>query len=90
MGKKKVRPKLRKHLGKTNPKIDVYDEWEHNDIGRDEQKAGLKRREQRWREMELEQKRFEKLQNLLEKRKKMMTEALTRRQPTKMEVAWLR
>ena len=45
----RARAKIRKHLGKKNPKIDVMDEYEWADIDRDEQEAGLKRRERRAR-----------------------------------------
>ncbi|MHA2203897.1 MAG: hypothetical protein ACW991_09425 [Candidatus Hodarchaeales archaeon] len=51
---KKTRPKVRKHLGKHSPQVDVIDEWEEMDVDRDEQKAGLKRREKRWKEIALE------------------------------------
>ena len=52
----RARAKVRKHLGKKNPKVDVIDEWEHSDIDRDEQKVGMERRERRWKEIALTQK----------------------------------
>ena len=44
----KIRPKNR---GKKN----VFDEWEHSDIDRNEQREGLKRRELRWKELIFEE-----------------------------------
>lgn len=90
MPNKRARPKVRKHLGKTNPKIDVMDEWEWADIDRDEQKAGLERREKRWREIEMAQKQA------IELEKKAIDQADNlKRKPmalytTPLEEAWLR
>lgn len=82
MGNKRVRPKVR-------GKRDVLDEWEIEDIDRAEQKAGLKRREQRWKENELDELRFMKLQKALEKKKKAL-KGKKPRQPTEAEVGWLK
>lgn len=83
MSRKKARAKVR---GNKN----VYDEWEHGDIDRNEQKAGLKRRDKRWKEIELEQIR----QRKLEKKAVEMAGELDRgskgRPLTELEEAWLR
>ncbi|KKM86444.1 hypothetical protein LCGC14_1278980 [marine sediment metagenome] len=80
---KRIRPKVR-------GKKEVFDEWEHMDIDRNEQKAGLKRRARRWKEIQREV----KLQKVLEKKAinnadKMKLPPKTR-QPTPLEEAWLR
>ena len=90
MGRKKVRPKVRKHLGKTNPKIDVYDEWEHIDIDRDEQKAGLLRREKRWKEIDLAQKQAAALEKKAINEIEKMKRDVKGRAMTAIEEAWLR
>jgi len=83
MGKwKKARPKVRH-------KKDVLDEWEVADIDRDEQKAGLIRREKRWKMMELAQKYQQELE------KKAIDEAEHMNRPrnqllTPLQEAWLR
>ena len=83
----RARAKIRKHLGKKNPKIDVMDEYEWADIDRDEQEAGLKRREQRWKEIELAQKQ----DKLLEKKAIDNAEKMKRRAVmTPLQEAWLR
>lgn len=83
MPSKKVRPKVR-------GKRDVYDEWEHSDIDRDEQKRGLERRARRWKEIEIENKRQaalnEKAIDEIEKKDR----GTKNRQPTELEKAWLR
>ena len=79
---KKVRPKVR-------GKKEVYDEWEHHDIDRDEQKAGLIRREKRWKMMEmarqyqqqLEKEAIDKAGHLDQKRNELLTP---------LQEAWLR
>lgn len=80
---KRVRPKVR-------GKKDVIDERDYADIDRDEQKRGLKRRERRWKEIELEIKK----QKLLEKKAISIAEKMKQpprsRQPTPLEEAWLR
>ena len=77
---KKTRPKVR-------GKKDVVDEWEIMDIDRDQQKAGLKRRERRWKQIEKERvlaKRAEKV--AIEKAEKMGNV----RNANPIELAWLR
>lgn len=66
---------------------DVYDEWEVSDIDRDEQKAGLKRRKRRWKEIELEQKR---IQDMEKKAKEQAEKVKKLRQITVIEKAWLK
>lgn len=77
---KKVRPKVR-------GKRDVVDEWEFADIDRNEQKAGLKRREKRWREIEKEVARG----RIAEKKAIDNVEKMgNARDPNLIEQAWLR
>ena len=80
---KRVRPKAR-------GKRDVLDEWEVADIDRDEQKAGLKRREKRWKEIELEIKRQKMLEKKAIANAERMEQPPRHRQPTPLEEAWLR
>lgn len=54
MGRGDFSGKRSKQRPKIRGKRDVVDEWEFCDIDRDEQKAGLKRREKRWREIQLD------------------------------------
>ncbi len=92
----RVRAKVRKHQNKTRgtiaqQKIEVYDEWEHHDIDRDEQMAGLARRERRYKEIELDQKKAAKLeQEALAKADKIGEGKSILRDPTPLEEAWLR
>lgn len=84
---KRTRPKIRKYLGKHSPQIDIVDEWDEMDIDRAEQKAGIKRREKRWKELKLElaiQKKAEKV--AIDNVEKMGNA----RNPTPIELAWLR
>ena len=86
----RARAKIRKHLGKKNPKIDVMDEYEWADIDRDEQEAGLKRRERRWKEVELAQKQARELE-----KKAIDNAEKIKRKPmalvvSPLEEAWLR
>ena len=83
MPNKKARPKVR---GKKN----VYDEWEHGDRDRDEVEAGMKRRERRWKEIELEQKQAQKLEKKAIKNVEKMERGTKGRPPTPLEEAWLR
>lgn len=75
---------------KVRGKKDVIDERDYADIDKDEQKAGIKRRERRWKEIELEIKR----QKLLEKKAVVNADKMNPepniRQPTALEAAWLR
>ena len=64
---------------------EVLDEWEIADIDRDEQKRGLKRRERRWKEIELEQKKIREMEKLAKKK----AEAIAR-MPNSVELAWLK
>lgn len=84
---KKTRPKIRKHLGKKNPQVDVVDEWELFDIDRDEQKAGLKRRRNRWREVRKELALNKKAEKVAIKEAGKMGNS---RNPNQIELAWLR
>jgi hypothetical protein len=62
---KKTRPKVR-------GKRDVVDEYDLADIDRNEQKAGIKRRERRWKEIELKQKlKKAEIDNMLKKADKI-------------------
>ena len=91
MPSKKGRPKVRGKMHKGRNKDDVYDEWEHGDIDRDEQTAGLKRRAKRWKEIELAQKNDTKLeQDALAKADKIGGKRSLLRDPTPLEEAWLR
>jgi len=87
--------KVRKHKNKTKgdlakKRVEVYDEWEHSDIDRDEQEAGMKRRAKRWKEIELDQKRATELEKRaideVEKIKRKTLSAMTK----PIEQAWLR
>lgn len=64
---------------------EVLDEWEIADIDRDEQRRGLKRRERRWKEIELEEKRIRAMEKLAKKK----AEAIAR-MPNPIELAWLK
>ena len=78
-------------MNKGRNKDNVYDEWEHGDIDRDEQEAGLKRRDRRWKEIELKQKRDAQLeQEALAKADKIDSKRSLLRDPTPIEEAWLR
>lgn len=92
MPRKKARPKIRKHQNKSKGgKFEVYDEWEHSDIDRDEQKAGLARRDKRWKEIALAQKNAAKLeQKALSEADKMDSNRSLLRDITPLEEAWLR
>jgi len=90
MTNKRARPKVRKHLGKLNPKVDVVDEWEEGNIDRDEQKAGLERRERRWKEIQLAQKEEAKLNKKAMDNADKMERGNILRDPTPLELAWLR
>lgn len=83
MPNKRARPKVR---GNKN----VYDEWEHSDIDRDEQEAGLKRRERRWKEIELQQKEARKLEKKAIDEVEKMQRGTKGRALTPIEEAWLR
>lgn len=89
MAGKRHRPKVRKHLGKKNPKVDVVDEWETMDVDRDEQKAGIERRRKRWRQVETER-LLEKAaeQAAIKHAEKMNPDR--GREPNFLEKAWLR
>ena len=80
---KRARPKVR-------GKKEVYDEWEHGDIDRDEQERGMKRRERRWKEIELEQKKQRLLERKAIKNVEKMDRGTNGRPPTPLEEAWLR
>ena len=88
----RARAKVRKHQNKSlGGKVEVYDEWEHSDIDRDEQKRGLARRERRWKEIELKQREDKKLeQEALSKANKIDSKRSLLRDPTPLEEAWLR
>jgi len=75
---------------KVRGKRDVIDEWEWADIDRDEQKAGLKRREKRWKEINLEIKRQKNLEKKAISKAEKMETPPRGRQPTELEAAWLR
>jgi hypothetical protein len=91
MARVKVSAKAKKYLGKISPKIDVMDEWEVADIDRDEQVAGLKRRDRRYREIALEQKRQMQLeQKSLSVGDKMDRDHSLLKEPTELEMAWIR
>ncbi len=77
------RPKVR---GKKN----VIDERDWADIDRDEQKAGLKRREQRWKEIELERKQLERLEKKAIKNADKMIDRDVNRPLHPLEEAWIR
>jgi len=79
----KPRPKIR---GKKN----VYDEWEHADIDRDEQKAGLERRARRWKEIELAKERQRHLEQVALDAAGNVRKDTKAREPTELEYAWLR
>lgn len=64
---------------------EVLDEWEIADIDRDEQKRGLKRREKRWKEIELEQKKIRAMEKLAKKKANII-----KRLPNLIEQAWLK
>ncbi len=85
----KVRPKLRKELNKPESETKIIDEWEIADIDRDEQKEGLKRRERRWKEIELENIRQKKLRELAVKKAEKMDQKSVYREPNELEKAWL-
>jgi len=90
MGKTKLKDGDRKLSADGKRQIyEVYDEWEHADIDRDEQKAGLKRRAKRWRDMELEEIRIKKMEELAIKKVEKVKELATR-DPNELEKAWLR
>ena len=86
----RARAKIRKHLGKKNPKIDIMDEYEWADIDRDEQEAGLKRRERRWKEIELVQKQERQLQKKAINNAEKMERGVKGVQLTPLQEAWLR
>ena len=90
MPNKRVRPKVRKHLGKKNPKIDVYDEWEHGDMDRDEAELRMKGREKRWKEIEAAQKAARKLEKKAIDEVEKMKRDTKGRPMTPIEEAWLR
>jgi len=64
---------------------EVLDEWEITDIDRNEQKAGLKRRERRWKEIELEKKKIRAIEEKAKKKAEQIT-----RMPNPVELAWLK
>lgn len=82
MPSKRVRPKVR-------GKKDVIDEWEFIDIDRDQQKAGLKRRAKRWKEIDRQIANNKKAEKIAIKNAEKMNPDL-RRQPNAIESAWLR
>lgn len=76
---------------KARGKKEVYDEWEHGDIDRDEQKAGLKRRAKRWKQIELERKKSQALEKkAVDNAEKMGRDQSILLDPTPLEMAWLR
>ena len=80
---RRQRPKVR---GKKN----VLDERDWADIDRDEQKAGLKRRERRWKEIELEKKRRAQLEKKAIKNADKMVDRDRNRPLHPLEEAWIR
>ena len=95
MGRKHARPKARKYLNRTKSKIDetkieVLDEWEIVDIDRDEQMAGLARREKRWKEIALAKREAEKLEKKAIDNVEKMKRGTKGRPMTALEEAWLR
>ena len=92
MPSKKGSPKVRGKMNKGRNKDDVLDEWEHSDIDRDEQAAGLKRRDKRWKEIALAQKNAAKLeQEALDKADKIgKGKRSIFRDITPLEEAWVR
>ena len=80
---KRVRAKVR-------GKKDVIDEYDIADIDRSEQKEGLKRRDRRWKEIELEIKRQKILEKKAISKAEKMKEPPKTRQPNPLEEAWLR
>lgn len=91
MPNKRARPKVRKHLNKTNPKVDVYDEWEHGDRDRNETEQAMKFRARRWKEIELAQKQAAQLeQDALAEADKIGGKRSLLADPTPIEEAWLR
>lgn len=83
MAGKRARAKVR---GNKN----IYDEWEHGDIDRDDQKAGLKRRDRRWKQIELERKRQKALEKQAIDNIEKMDRGSKGRPLTELETAWLR
>ncbi len=83
MAGKKARAKVR---GNKN----VYDEWEHADIDRDEQSAGLKRRDKRWKEILIEQQKQRNLEKKALEDVGYQNRGYKGRPPTELETAWLR
>ena len=81
---RRTRPKNR---GKKN----VFDEWEHLDIDRNEQKEIHKGREQKTKMDELDVLRAKKLNKFVVKMaEKFDTKEIMRRPPNALEEAWLR
>lgn len=80
MSWKKVRPKVR-------GKKDVLDEMEIADIDRDEQKAGIKRREKRWKKIELKQRLLDEQVRVAKEREIMKRKY---RVPNRAEESWLK
>lgn len=90
MPNKKARPKVR-------GKKDVIDEWEICDIDRDEQQAGLARRERRWKEIQQEIESRRKLEKkALDNAERIDpvtnrdVEKVIKHQLTPIQEAWLR
>ena len=75
---------------KAGGKTEIYDEWEHIDIDRDEQRAGLLRREKRWKEIELVQKQAAALEKKAIDEVEKMKRDMKGRAMTAIEEAWLR
>lgn len=69
---------------------EVYDEWEHMDIDRNEQREGIKRREKRWKEIEREIRLKKHLEKRAIENAEKMHEPPKTRQPNPIEAAWLR
>ena len=86
MGKRKYKRAGMKAGGKT----EIYDEWEHIDIDRNEQKVGLLRRERRWKEIELVQKQAAALEKKAIDEIVKMKRDIKGRAMTAIEEAWLR
>lgn len=86
---KKVRPKYRDQVNKTESTKDMVDEWEIADIDRDEQKRGLKRREIRIKKARLLN---EQLKKELEQatKPKDPNRPSNVRPPNAVEMAWLK
>ncbi len=80
----------KRERAKVRGNKNVFDEYDWADIDRNEQKAGLARREKRWKEIELQFKREKILEKKAITNAEKMRQPPRGRQPSPLEEAWLR